>query len=287
VLARHCKELLGDGPSLDELIPAVSTLGGRLSRTLGAALARLSGNEAPRVMVGMPMDGNLASIDADIDTLASHSQLAAGPEGRPMLVTLTAAPVLQLVDRAFGGRGDAPEDLPDEFPLSADLLIAQIEVAIGQALAAAFDPSGALQVRPVKRDTSLRQLAPFPTSEDTIQLSLDIEEEGFAPWSVLVAFPQSTLAALLAGARHPRKPAEPGPPASPAAEPYGSMPVTVSAVLVDMAVGFAQLADLKPGDVLPVAVARNVPVTVDGRTIGSGTIGDVDDRVAVQLHHAF
>ena len=65
------------------------------------------------------------------------------------------------------------------------------------------------------------------------------------------------------------------------------MPVPVTAVLVDMTIGFSRLTSLKPGDVLPVAVARSVPLQVDGRTIATGTIGEVEDRVAVQILQAF
>jgi len=63
------------------------------------------------------------------------------------------------------------------------------------------------------------------------------------------------------------------------------MPVT--AVLVDMRIGFSQLSALKVGDVLPVAVARSVPLKIADTTIAHGTIGEVDDRVAVQITHAF
>jgi flagellar motor switch protein FliM len=34
-------------------------------------------------------------------------------------------------------------------------------------------------------------------------------------------------------------------------------------------------------------VARSVPLRVDGRTIAAGTVGEVEDRVAVQLQNAF
>jgi len=285
-LARHCADLLAEAPSLDELVPAVSLLGGKLSRTLAAALARFSGGGAPAVSVGMPMDGNLASIDADIETLASHSVIAVGSEGHPVLATFTAGPVLRLVDRAFGGKGDEPATLPEMFPLSADLLIARLEVAVAEALGEAFGGSEPLPARPLRRDTSLRQLAPFPKTEDTIQIALDVDEEGFAAWSLSIAFPQSTLAALLGGRRRRAIPAAAA-PGDPASEPYASVPLTVSAVLVDMPLGFAQLSRLRPGDVLPISVARNVPLMVEGRTIATGTIGDLDDRVAVQINHAF
>lgn len=283
--AKHCAELLGTGPSIDELVPALSLLGEKLSRVLPASLARFAGGEPPVVCTGMPMDCTLASIQADIETLASHTLMTVGSKALPMLVTFEAAPVLRLVDRAFGGRGVVPDPLPEAFPLSAELLLARVEEAIAGGLSAAFGPEN--KVRPVRRDTSLRQLDPFDKRAELLQLSLEVEEPGVEPWSLSIAFPQPTLAALVANPRHPARAGQRQVAPDPMNEPYASMPMDVTAVLVDMTIGFSRLSSLKPGDVLPVAVARSVPLQVDGRTIAAGTIGELEDRVAVQIQHAF
>ena len=285
--ARHCKELLGSGPSIDELVPALSLIGERIARALGIGLARLSGDDAPVVRVGMPMDGTLASVQAELDGLASHSLLAVGTESLPMLATFEAAPVFRLVDRAFGGRGEVPHPLPETFPLSAELLITRIEGTVAEALSAAFGGDTRHAVRPLRRETSLRQLAPFDRHEDLLRLTLDIEEAGCDAWSLSLAFPQATLGSLITVPRHPRKSQAAVPAPDPAAEPFASMPLPVRAVLVDMTVGFSRLSGLKPGDVLPVAVARSVPLKVGDRTVASGTVGELDDRVAVQISNAF
>lgn len=285
--AKHCADLLGAPPSLDELVPALSLLGEKLARFLPAPLARVTGGEPPLVRIGMPMDTTLGSIQGELETLASHALLTVGPKGLPLLATFEAAPVLRLVDRAFGGKGEVPEPLPDAFPLSAELLLGRIEGAIAEALSAVFGGEVQHKVRPMRRDTSLRQLDPFDKRAELLQLSLDVEEPGADPWSLSLAFPQPTLAEVLAVPRHPVRavPATRMPDAS--AEPYASLPLEVTAVLVDMAIGMKRLTSLRVGDVLPVAVARSVPLKVDGRTIATGTIGELDDRVAVQLATAF
>lgn len=284
--AKHCAELLGTGPTLEELVPALSILGEKLARVLPAGLARLSGGEPPLVRTGMPMDCTLASMQAEIEGLAAHTLMAFGPGRLPLLATFEAAPVLRLVDRAFGGRGVVPDPLPESFPLSAELLIGRIENTVAEALATVFGGREEHAVRPLRRDTSLRQLDPFERREELLQLSLEIEEEGAEPWSLSLAFPQATLAAAMivprTGARAVR-----GFTPDAGSEPFASMPLAVTAVLVDMTIGFSRLSALKPGDVLPVAVARSVPLQVDGCTIATGTIGEVEDRVAVQILQAF
>jgi Flagellar motor switch protein len=283
--AKHCAELLGTGPSIDELVPALSLLGERLSRVLPAGLARFTGGELPLVRTGMPMDGTLNSIQAEIETIASYTLMAVGAKGLPMLVIVEAPALLRLIDRAFGGRGAIPDPIPDTLPLSAELLLARLETTVAAAFGAAF--GGEHHVRTLRRDTSLRQLDPFEKRQDLLQLSLDVEEPGFDPWSFSVAFPQPTLAAVTALPRRGTRSGQRRPAPDGESEPYASIPLPVTAVLVDMTIGFSKLSSLQPGDVLPVAIARSVPLQVDGRTIATGTIGEVEDRVAVQIQQSF
>ncbi|WP_454796550.1 FliM/FliN family flagellar motor switch protein [Novosphingobium lindaniclasticum] len=286
--ARHSAELVASGPALAELVPALVLIGERLTRALAIGLARLSGTDAPIVRAGMPMDATLSSLQGEIEGLAAHTLMVLGPAALPLLATFEAAPVFRLVDRAFGGPGEVPTPLPESFPLSAELLLAHIESCVAEALTFAFGARDDHRVRPLRRDTSLRQLDPFASGADLLTLSLDIEEPEMPPWSLLLAIPVATLAEAVAAPRReargrPRRFAAP----EPTDEPFASMPLEVTAVLVDMRLSMARLSALRTGDVLPVAVARSVPLQVGGRTLASGTIGELDDRVAVQITHAF
>jgi flagellar motor switch protein FliM len=89
------------------------------------------------------------------------------------------------------------------------------------------------------------------------------------------------------GGRERKVDAGPRVAADPMSDPYASLPITLTAVLVDMAIPFSKLASLRPGDVLPVAVARAVPLKAGERVIATGTIGEYEDRVAVQISNAF
>ena len=50
-----------------------------------------------------------------------------------------------------------------------------------------------------------------------------------------------------------------------------------------MPVSLAALAALEPGSILPVAIARAVPLAIGGQIIARGTIGAQDDRIALRL----
>ncbi|MDF2639234.1 MAG: flagellar motor switch protein FliM [Novosphingobium lindaniclasticum] len=292
--ASHCPELIGAEPSVAELEPVLARIGDRLARTLPAGLARLSGGDIPLVKAAPPQRASLDSLREEGEALSAYCLMNVDrdPDSLPLLAVFDAAPLFRLVDRAFGGPGDVPEPLPDTFPLSAELLLARLETGLAEALGVALsaldghDDDGWRRVVPVRRDTSLRHLDPFPADADLLALALQVEAPDGGPWSLTLALPITTLAAITALRRAPARHRR-ALPARPEQEPFASMPLEVTAVLVDMPLSMARLSGLRPGEILPVAVARSVPLRIDGRTLASGTIGEIDDRVAVQVTHAF
>ena len=283
-LARHCPELLRAGPGPDELIARLARRADRLARALACALAPLLG-EPPVVCCDPPRETGAEDFALAVGPLAANCLLAAQRDAR-LCLSVEAAAVLRLVDRAFGGRGEAPDPLPETFPLSAELMIARIESLCGGALTRALDlPPAALS--PLARAGALAELEPFPAATRLVVLSLDVTEAAGASWTVQFAMPLATLAALLGEDQAPAAAPRPVAPRHPADAPFGDMPLTLGAVLVDMRLSMAALSALRPGVVLPVAVARSVPLVIGGRTIAHGQVGALDDRVALQLTQAF
>lgn len=285
-IAQHCPELLGrPAPSASELMPALARLSGRMAHSFAVGLARLSGGDAPSVRAAAPRATTATQLAEAAPALATYAVFGIGPEAHRVLLTCAADPVFRLIDRAFGGRGTVPDPLPDAFPLSAELLIARLEQTIATALHDALGGAD-LTVVPLLRETQLAAITPFAADDAVVDLSISVEEEGCAPWTLSLAFPQPTLAALFS--ERERKDSVPGYlPPDPTREPFASLPITLTAVIVDMALPFARLASLRPGDVLPVAVARTVPLKVGDRTVATGSIGEFEDRVAIQITSAF
>ncbi|MEL0209334.1 MAG: FliM/FliN family flagellar motor C-terminal domain-containing protein, partial [Novosphingobium sp.] len=65
--------------------------------------------------------------------------------------------------------------------------------------------------------------------------------------------------------------------------PFADLPVELAAVLVDMKLPLAAVSALRVGQILPVPIARNVPIKVGGKTYACGTVGALEDRVAIQI----
>jgi len=291
-LAEHCPELLKRGPAPEDLLHLFERMGQRFARRLSGALAPLMGGEAPIVSCGAPRETTMVNLNQSVAALAANSLLTVGTA--PMLVSIEAEPVLRIVDRAFGGKGEAPAPMPQQFPPAAELMIARIEVLLAEHLAAAVAVTAGRSphaetpdITALRRDGSLQGLAPFDDKLPLATLTLEVDDGGVLPWLMTVAMPFATLGRMFGyGERAPTSGA-PKHRSDPLQTPFADVQLTVSAVLVDMRIPFPTIATLAPGVVLPVSIARHVPLRVGDKTIAHGTVGTMDDRVAVQIDRAF
>lgn len=282
--ANHCAELLREAPGPEALMPLLDRAAERLARTLAAALAPLVGGKGTLVKAPAARRTDLDDLTMFSPTLAAWSLLAVGPEGMPLAISLDAAAVLRMVDRTFGGRGKAPSPLPDEFPVSAELLIQRLEATVIEQLCAVLRPDEPEWIVPVRRSGALAELDPFPRTEPIAAVELEVTEPAGDTWLVTLALPLPTLVAAFGAA--PRR-SSGGRAADPLAAPFADLRLGLRAVLVDMKMPMATLAALRPGAVIPVAVARQVPLRLGQRTLATGTVGAAEDRVALQITAAF
>lgn len=283
-LAQHCPELIrsgGEDSAPAELLPALGRIGTKLSRAFAAALSPLMGGQELAIQVGAPREITAAALAPDIAPLAANSLMSLG--GAAVLASFDAGAVLRMIDRAFGGKGQTPVPLPAAFPASAGVVIRQLEAIIAQGFAAATSAS----LEPVRRHGNLAELEAFPDAAPLAVLTFTVGEAGADAWPILLALPLPALAGLVGeGGPAPARAAAPR-QSNPGDEPYCDLPLTLSAVIVDMCLPMSALTELQPGTLLPVSVARNVPLRIGDKTIAHGAIGSVDDRVAIQITQAF
>lgn len=280
--AQHCPELLRRGPEPADLLPQLARLGERLAKALPMELAALCGGEVPSVTALAPRDTSESELAEQIGPLAANALLSTGVPGVTLLASIEGKAMLRLVDRAFGGTGEPPTRLPDAFPLSAELMIQRIETLVARCLAAALGHAQETELSVLRRDSRFAELAPFPAGIRLVALPIEVMEGMRAPWTLTLALPLAMLPKLL-GQRDGGAVARPPRPADPAREPFSELPLPLSARLVDMAVSLHAVSALEVGAVLPVAVARAVPLRIGERIVAHGSIGAQDDRVALKL----
>lgn len=268
--AQHCPELFPAEPDPAELTPRWHELGESLAKALAPKLAAL-------------LDGNLPVIEVTGDSAplpglaASALILREGMDGA-LHLGIEGTAVLRLVDRAFGGSGDTPNPMPNNFPPSATLLIERLEGMVLQALGEAFAIA--------QDDFTIRlrsqNMAALPLrSGASAGLTLTVAEAGRPVWVISLTLPQAALPAWLTAA--PRRQRATEATTNPAAAPFAEVPLQLRATLVDMSVPLSTAAALAPGMVVPVAVARAVPLSAGGNVIARGTVGLQDDCVALKL----
>lgn len=278
-LARHSAALLRPAPAAAELLPLLARAGEQLARKLRLALAPVHGGEAAMVECSAPAETTASSFAPP--GLVSISLLAAIADAQPLLAAVEGETVLRLLDRAFGGPGEAPSPLPRELPLSAELMVQRIEMLVATPLAAALGLAG--PIRALRRAASMAELAAMAENAPLAVLTFTIREGARPAWTLRLGFPMAALADLTGAARPAPQPVRAAAPADPFAPPFADMPLTVRAVLVDIPLPLATLSALEVGQVLAVPVARNVPLRIGETLVGHGTVGAVDDRVALQL----
>jgi len=289
-LAQHCEALVRKAPGLAELIVRLDAAAGKLARGLAGALAPLAGGKGVTVKPRPAREVSEIEFSLLIPELSASTLFGLGAEALPLVVSLDAGAVLRMVDRTFGGRGAAPAQLPAEFPGSADMMIERLEGLVTAELNAAFAPWGSAALTPLRRSGALDELEAFPGIDQLVLVELQVSEPAGDAWPITLALPAATLAAMSAGsaaerARLPRSAADP------LAEPFAGIRLDCTAVLVDMRLSMKTVAALRPGAMLPVAVARQVPLRLadrsgEGPVLATGTVGAAEDRVALQITSA-
>lgn len=63
----------------------------------------------------------------------------------------------------------------------------------------------------------------------------------------------------------------------------GNVSLPVSSVLARPEISVGRMLTLSVGDIIPFTLPRQVPVVVAGRTLATGTLGEVDGRVAINI----
>lgn len=284
-LARHCPELVREPGPAEDWLAALSHLGDRVAATVAAGLAPLVGGDAPQVRATPARDAMPDAPDDQPVPLVAAGLFDLG--ATRLALVLDADPVLRLVDRAFGGRGDAPDPLPDIFPLSAELMIERLHRMIADALIAALGGRATDAVTLARAD-SVAQLGPFAPDGALVRMDLEVAPANGRTWCIHILLPRADLPALLGEAQTAalaRRDA--GGSRDVLRGPFADLPLPLRAVLVDMNLPVSALAGLRPGQVIPVAVARSIPLFAGDRAIAQGEAGAFDDRVALRLTQTF
>lgn len=285
VAAQHCAELLRGTRQAVNPLKELALLGGRMADLFAPRLAQLCAGAPAVVEAGEAVE---LAANAGHDRRAEpvlNTVLQVGPRDVMLIASMPRRAVLSLVDIALGGSGKEWALPGGKLPVSARLMHGRFEKLLVAMLAEVLELPDPEMVRLKDAGPLADTGTPFAGCKRTV-LPLQISLAGGEPAELTFVFPGSSLATLFAGRAAQASAAAPaiGKP-SPMAEPFGGIPLPLRAILVDMAIPVSTLSRLRPGMVIPVSVARNVPLIAGGQVVAQGTVGAMDDRTALQINH--
>ncbi|MCL4672924.1 MAG: FliM/FliN family flagellar motor switch protein [Sphingomonadaceae bacterium] len=278
---QHCAELLRSSQAEFDLAAASADLVSELALVLPARLEALL--LGPRIMVSdWPVEGSTAgALAASWSAPSIHYMITLAPGLPRFVVSFDNALALALTDRLFGGAGDVPNDVPKALPQSAALAVERLVRSLAAALGPLCGISG--DDTAIARHAVFHRLGAFKRNTRCLHWSMTIEQQDSDPWNLSVAVDEEGLRALLEqrAAGGPAKSASYSP--DPHAAAFGTIPLALSAIVAELHLPLARLAELKPGSTIPFAPRREVPLLVGGQIFATGTVGTLDERVALRL----
>lgn len=279
--ANHCAALLSQRETQVDLGPEFERFGARLAGALRACAAAMTDDAEVRIASLGAQTISGAQLPEQCAPLVATSRHLFGMAGHVLFLALDGRAILEQLDRTFGGSGEVGEPLPPRLPHTASLLAQRLEKQVVATIAGEL---GGLDFRPDAMVADRR--APFLPDAELTVLALEVSAQG-REWRVVLAVETAALSSLLPKrASAPRAPTSRRKPGIDEA-PFADLPLSAGARLVDMAMPLHRVATIAPGTVLPIMVARSVPLQVGEIVIARGTVGEVDDQVALQITQTF
>tara|TARA_R110002072_G_scaffold292544_3_gene461366 strand:- start:11094 stop:11996 length:903 start_codon:yes stop_codon:yes gene_type:complete len=278
--ASHCDELLSRAATPPDFANEFERFARQFAEHAQSSLGELCDCRALRGEIG-----ELAQLPASdwltqVATGNVHSFFALGQERCGILVSTPVADLVAKFERILGGTGEIEEDYA-VLPASAARFAQQFEDRIAETLRRSCDRR---EIAASASGSVVDQVAPFAAGERIWTATLSVTLSGSTRiWRVRLAASEAMLAKIV-GSRA----------VSPATgrtigarglegSAIAEVEMPLRAVLVDVPMSIARLAQLSPGSLIPVAVHRNVPLLIGNTIIAHGTVGEIDDRVALEL----
>lgn len=282
--ASHCAALLSQREPSADLGPEFERFGARLCRALHASVAELADDAGVRIALQDTQNLQGSQFAGHCAPLAAISRHRFGVAGHVLALAVDGRAILEQLDRTFGGSGDIGKDLPAALPHTARLLSRRFEKRV---IAAVAGELAGLEFCTEDDASSTDTATPFAPEAELTALTLAVTGSDGREWRLVLALETAALASLL-----PKRASARRAPVSRRKRgideaPFCDLPLAASARLVDMAIPLHRVAAIEVGAVLPIMVARNVPLQIGEAVVARGTVGEVDDQVALQITQTF
>jgi flagellar motor switch/type III secretory pathway protein FliN len=282
-LAQHCAELTMRGPRPEERADHLSAWRRDVARELTDELAPLFSGGRFRASMNEPQLLEGAQVFERIGPIAANSLLRCGEHEQTLLFSIDLATAIALTDCSFGGEGKFPDDPPAQLPRSASLLVEKVAGIVAQSIATVAY-AGEARGDIIVRSESAARLKPFGPETPCALFTLIFEVGQQARWETRLAVSSERLDSLLPGLGTARPSRRRGHVAADGtAAPFADLPLSLEAVLGEFEMSLSRLERLSPGDQIPLTIPRELPLRIGSKTFAHGTLGTLEDRMAIRL----
>ena len=287
--AMHCAELTNRGPRPEESAALLAAWRRDLARLLADDLSGLLSGDRLDASVCEPERLSGADALRRIGPLAANALIRCGASGETALISFDFATAIALTDKSFGGDGRITGSVPEALPRSAALLVDETACVIAGAITRASygdmpPPAGASAGGEViVRSESAARLKPFALDGEALLFTLEIANRQGCTWRASLALAAERMMRLLPGGKRRARPLTPRAPATGMAPPFADMPLPLHVVLAEFDLSLARLQSLAPGDMIPLAMGRQVPLLAGETLVAHGAVGTAEDRMAIRL----
>ncbi len=282
--ALHCQELMSRTTSVPDFDVAFERLTRSLAEHASAALARLCNDQTLTVDAVKTGSTGFGEWKEKVGSAHQHSLFSLGDDETGVLTSVSVGELVAQFERLLGGTGEIDDSLTS-LPASALRFAQQFEQCIAQSLWRGIDRPG---ITVIANGDELEQVAPYGADERVWTATFAVSSgQGFQPWKIRFAADEATVSEMVGA---PATPVAKGPTIGDRGlngSAIADVELPLRAVLVDMSMSVARLSSLQTGSLIPVAVNRKVPVLTGEMKIAHGCIGEVDDRVALEISQSF
>jgi flagellar motor switch protein FliM len=267
-------------------LAGLERLGDRLARRVRLAVEPLARTKT-QVVAEPILTQRFETWKAGLPAFMSLSLYRLRPLKGSMLLAIEADFVARMVDAFYGGSGTAPaSQKAREFTPAEERLLARIADTVVERLAETWSEVTPLQPQLSARETNIDYAGLVRGDETVVIQRLTVTPGAMPPSTITIVYPSAALRPvepLLAAKTHDDAAAADPEWRNRLADALLGVRLPVRSVLARPELSVAELMALKPGDVIPITLASQVPLTVAGRRLALGTIGEREGRAALMI----
>jgi flagellar motor switch protein FliM len=282
-IARAVDEIkLGTANTLQPDFPGLNPVGVKVARGLSASCGALGGTTRFNCngLHTLTLGEWTAGLSPSVAVARFRDRTIRGG----LLVSIPPRFMAALVDLFYGGDG-AVDPSAAALGSASQRLFERFAAGAAEALAAGWADVQPLAPVLVAASFAAEDVTLGKSGDLVVVQRFDFEDSVVGSGIAEIVYPLAALRGIAALSGHVEATAEAVDPVWTARLSAAVMQVRlpVRTVVARPTLPLARLLSLGPGDVIPVTLPARVPLTVSGRLLAHGTIGDANGRAAIMI----